>query len=274
MGLWGHNIGLSGNYSSAHMSDKVRLSHGLRQLLADDPCSFLLYAVEQVQEQAHYRRLGRVLKRLTRRKEQLGWVHVSDITQECDRIIAARLLGYQLPREKIDPQKSRIFENGTYMHLRFYNYFLSLPPPFEVQVAVELRQWPIVGEADVIVYHPEFDWQVIELKSMNDNQFKMLKSATPSHSAQVNNYVGLLGKGQGQVWYENKNTQDVKTYSLPYLAAAYAEGRQRVLSVSETVLAGRLPPPCGSCGLDDYIGELQGVEERITQLAAVRAANV
>ena len=253
---------------------KVRLSHGMKQLLADDPCSFLLYAVEQAQAKAHYRRLGRVLRRLRRRSHEIGWVHVSDLEEPCERILAAKLLGYELPREPIDPKLQRIFENGTYTHLRYYNYFLSLPPPFNVQVAVVLRKWPIIGEADIIVYHPEFGWQIIELKTINSDQFKLLKIPQSGHISQLNGYLGLFEhKALGQVWYENKNTQEIKTFSLPYTPTSFVEARQRVLSVSETVLAGRLPPPCGSCGLDDYIGSLEGVENKMAKLAAVREQN-
>ena len=249
---------------------KIRLGHGMRQLLADDPASFLLYAVEHVQEQAHHRRLGRVLRRLQRRKDEIGWIHATDLEEPCLRILAAKLLGYRLPRDPIDPKLSRIYENGTYMHLRYYNYFLSLPPPFDVHIAMILRQWPIIGEADAVIYHPEFDWQVIELKSMNDNQFKGLARPLPHHEIQLNTYLNLLGKGSGQVWYENKNTQDVKTFTLPLTPLSFVESRERVCSASEEVLAGRLPPPCGLCGLDDYIGNLEGVEERIVKLATVK----
>jgi len=253
------------------------LSHGLRQLLADDPCSFLLYAIEQVQEQAHHRRLGRVLRRLQRRKYELGWVHVSDLEEPCERVIAARLLGYTLPQAKPTPQLQRILENGTYMHLRYYNYFLSLPPPFEVQVARIFRHWPIIGEADVVVFHPEFNWQIIELKSMNERQFKSLRTPQSSHVNQLNGYLGLFDKAAplpqkvvGQVWYECKNTQNVKTYPLPYNPTSYLQARQRLCSVSEGVLAGRLPPACGGCELDEYVGSLEGVEEKIEQLSIVK----
>lgn len=256
------------------MTNKVRASHGLRQLLSQDPCGFLLYAMEQVQAQAHHRRLGRVLRRLRRRKHEVGWIHVTDANNPCDRTLAALLLGYRLPQEALSPQQERIFENGTYMHLRFYNYFLSLPPPFDVEIAVLLRQWPLVGEADVVVGHPEFGKHIIELKSMNHDQFKSLRNPQPSHVAQLNGYLGLAELEMGQVWYEDKNTQEIKTFSLPFSPTSFVEARQRVLSVSETVLAGRLPRPCGECELDDYVGSLgEDIEDQMAKLALVKEHN-
>src|SRR3990167_7322835 len=150
----------------------VKASHGLKQLLADDPGQLLLYAVEQVQSQAHPRRLGRVLRLLRRRHTVIGWVHVSDAYNPCDRVVAARLLGYQLPEDPISPQLQRIFDNGTFMHLRWQNAFLSLPSPYEVTIAPLLRQWPLIGEADVMIRQLVLGDFVIEIKSMNSNEFK------------------------------------------------------------------------------------------------------
>src|SRR3990167_3490426 len=254
------------------MTSKVRVSHGLKQLLSSDPGQVLLHAVEAVQEQAHHRRLGRVLRQLQRRKESIGWIHVSDAYEPCDRVLGAKLLGYKLPREAPGPRLQRIFENGTYMHLRWYNSFLSLPPPYEVAVAVLLRDWPIIGEADVIVKHPAFNQFIIELKSINGEQFKALKGSKSDHQQQLNSYLGLdeSGVDQGLVWYECKNTQDVKIYSEQFDPEPYYQARGRIERLAELILQGQLPKGCGVCNLDEHIGELQGIEDRMTAMKEVR----
>lgn len=254
---------------------KVTLSHGMKQLLADDPCSPIVHAVEQVQGQAHYRRLWRVLRRMKRRKYELGYVHATEAKNPCERVLAAQLLGFKLPREEPDPKLSRIFENGTYMHLRFSNYFMSLPDPFEVKIAVLLRRWPLVGEADAIIYHPEIDWQVIELKSINDNGFKQLRSgAQDSHALQVNTYQGLfVEESGGQIWYENKNNQEIKTFVHDYDPTEFDLLFQRVEEIADEVIAGNLPDACGECELDEFVGNLRGVEDRMAKLSEVREAS-
>lgn len=250
---------------------KVRISHGMQQLLADDPCGPLVYAVEQVQEQAHYRRLPRVLKHMRRRKYELGWVHASEAGNACERVLAAQLLGYRLPREKIEPRLSRIFENGTYMHLRFSNYFLSLPTPFEIQVAVILRDWPIIGEADAIISHPEMGTIIIELKSINDRNFKLLKKPQDGHAAQVNTYMGLYpDQCSGQVWYENKNDQTIKAYHHKWDEGLWYPTRDRIHDIANSVILGTLPDACGECEYDDFVADLKGVEERMAQLEKTR----
>ena len=253
---------------------KSKLSHGMKLLLSDDPCGPLVYAIEQVQDQAHHRRLGRVLRRLRRRKYELGWVHASEAGQPCDRVVAAQLLGYKLPRDKPDPKLSRIFENGTYMHLRYYNYFLSLSKPFEPSVAIILRRWPLIGEADTMIYHPEMGNQIIELKSINDRGFKLLTEPHEGHAAQVNTYLGLFKEAAaGQVWYENKNTQEIKAYPHEYQPGLFDPTYERVTSIADNVIKGLLPDACGRCKYDEFIGNLKGVEERMTKLAEVREDN-
>ena len=252
---------------------KVRASRGLQQLLEEDPGGYLLYAIEQVQGQAHYRRLGRVLRRLQRRKHEVGWLHVTDMHNPCDRAVAAMLLNYELPRKALSPQQERIFENGTYMHLRYYNYFLSLPPPFNVEVAVVYRQWPLVGEADVVVNHSNFGSLplIVELKSINDGEFKMLKSPKADHTRQLNGYLGLAVSPLGLVWYESKDTQAVKSFPVPLDKESYSGAIQRALGLVDTILEGKLPAPCDNeCEIDKYVGNLQGVEGRIEQLRVVK----
>src|SRR3990167_3508059 len=248
----------------------VKASHGLKQLLADDPGQLLLYATEQVQAQAHVRRLGRVLRLLRRRHTAIGWVHVSDAYNPCDRVVAARILGYQLPEDPVSPQLQRIFDNGTFMHLRWQNTFLSLPDPYRVEIAPLLRQWPLIGEADAIIDHPMFKDFVIEIKSMNTNEFKNLKNPRQDHANQINSYMGLGNCSQGVVWYENKDTQDLKIYLEKYRPEPYQEMYERLSKIALIVGEGLLPKPCGECKLDDYIGNLDGVEERVELMKSER----
>ncbi len=244
--------------------------HGLRQLLDTDPCQPLLYAVEKVQGQAHYRRVARVLKTARRRKYEIGWLHVSDANQPCDRIIGARLLGYKLPELNVDERLQRIFDNSHFMHMRWQKYFLSLPPIFKVEVNAAFRQWPIVGEADVTVKHKHFGYVIVELKSMNSRRYTALKKVDPSHRQQVNMYVGLSGADSGQVWVESKDNQGVKTFWEPLDEDHYNGVMERVMEVYELMKGGRLPEGCGECGFDDLIADFTGVEERLAKVKVVQ----
>lgn len=245
--------------------------HGLRRLLSNDPGQFLLYAVEQVQEQAHYRRVGRVLKQTRRRKHKIGWLHATEALEPCDRYVAARLLNYSPPEEKIDPRLRRIFDNGNFMHLRWQNYFSSLPPSFHVKVEMLVEEWPLVGSADIVVEHEFFGRIVVELKSMNSAEWKGLKAAREDHRNQANQYAGL-GRFDGfQVWYENKDTQEVKTFFQPFLPTLYKEGMVRVRHLVGIMLQGQLPPACRpSCSYDSFVADLKLDESRLETLRQER----
>ena len=251
---------------------KTKVSAGLARLLSDDPAQLLLHAVEAAQADAPSSKLRRVLRQIKARKNTPGWIHASDTLYSCDRVLAARLLGYRLPRKPPDAKLWRIFENGTYMHLRWQNVFMSLPAPFEVEVAKVLRRWPIVGEADVAVRHPKLGSWLIELKSMNTAQFRMRKEPTLDHAEQVNLYVGLAGgEWDGQVWYEDKNTQEPKAYVSHFRRTAYALVVERVLGLVEDVLRGKLPRPCGECEYDEMVGELKWDDRRLERMEKERA---
>lgn len=249
---------------------QVVASLGLRQLLSDDPGQLLLYALEQVQPQAHHRRLGRVLKRLTRRDENPGWLHVSDAEEPCDRVVGARLLGYRFP-ESIGPRQQRILDNGQYVHLRWQNYFLSLPPAWQVEIAKVYRIWPLIGEADVVVEHPAFGRFIVEIKSMNSQRMSALREPPPEHRAQLNHYLGLAQLSLGFFLYENKNDQEVSILTLqPSDWRAHENARERAIDIAGQVLTGRLPKPCGHCPWDEKIGNLIPDESRVGLLAQER----
>jgi hypothetical protein len=258
---------------------QVLATAGIASLIAGDPCRHLVYAVEQVQKLAGHRRLRRVLARTRRRRNTIGWIHASDAAHPCDRLLGALLLGYDLRAREPTPRLERIFENGHMMHLRWQNAMMSLPAAYAVEISPLLRCWPIVGEADAIIEHSEFGRIIIELKSINDNGFKALRS-TPqlAHIAQVGTYVGLDAAGASpHVWYENKNDQDVRAFcaaccpALHESASAFAATHERLLGIADAVAAGGLPNGCGDpkC-IDDEIAALRLDERRFDLLRQER----
>lgn len=222
-----------------------RTTNAIRQILDRDPAQQILRQLELVQAKANFLVLRRITRK-TRPHERGGWIHVSDAKLPCDRLLAGSLLGVEPPRRFITPQTRRIFDNGTYMHLRFQSYFLCLPKPFVVVAPKVLRKWPIIGEADVTLQHPEIGNWVIELKTMNTSQFRSLHAPFADHEEQLNGYQGLSGWG-GQVWYENKNDQKLKLYTREFDRSDWQRAWTRASDVAGQVLAGRLPGMCPDC---------------------------
>lgn len=226
---------------------KPKTAPGIRRILERDPAQQILNALELVQGRANYTLLRRILRK-TRPHVRGGWIHVTDAALPCDRLLAGSLLGVSPPAPFVTPKKRRIWDNGSYMHLRFQVYFLCLRPPFEVEAPKLLRYWPIIGEADAAVQHPEIGKWVIELKTINRGQWSSLSFPRDSHADQANGYVGMSGDGWGaQVWYENKDNQDVKHFTREFDRPAWEEAWRRASAVANSVLAGDLPPMCSSC---------------------------
>ncbi len=263
----------SPNGSPTSVSKKlIKTPKGIQQLISDDPAQMLLYAVEAVQPATSYMRLRRVLRKQNKRDATVGWIHVTGALKDCDRAIAAQLLGYHLPRRAEEPKGYRILENGSYMHLRWQNTFMQLPKKvFQVQIARMLREWPLVGEADIWLDHEEFGPTIVELKSINSNGFRERgKEGRPrdDHFYQANLYAGLSESPSVQVWYENKDNQDTHTFYEPFDEGHYLGVRERVIDLAKKTAEGRLPPPCeGECEFDDFVGNIDLDESMMSLLA-------
>lgn len=225
----------------------TRLTKGIKKLLERDPCQLLFDQVELVQEEATFKHVRRAMSK-TRPRIRSGWIHVTDTTLPCDRLIAAALLGIHPPRTFLPPKTRRIFDNGTHMHLRYQSYFLCLPPPYEVEIAKLLRYWPLVGEADILVQHPELGKWIVELKTMNNMQWRSLSAPLPQHKHQLNCYRAMLGESWGgQFWYENKNTQEVKLFQHEFDRASWRETWEHISQVANLLIEGTLPGVCEKC---------------------------
>lgn len=243
-----------------------RTTSAIRRILERDPALQILGQLELVQSKASPRLLRRV-SRKTRPYVRGGWIHVSDAKLPCDRLLAGSLLGVDPPRRFITPKTRRIFDNGSYMHLRFQCYFLCLPKPFVVEAPKVLRKWPIIGEADVMLEHPEIGKWVIELKTINTSQYRSLHAPMGSHKDQLNGYLGISGsEWGGQVWYENKNNQDLKLYTTEFARSDWRSAWARASDVAGQVLAGRLPGICPDCPDEAFCADEICITERAAEV--------
>jgi hypothetical protein len=232
----------------------VKPTQGIRRLLEQDPAQRLYDQMELVQHKADLRTLIKVIRRTRAIQKEwgrpiVGWVHVTDTQLPCDRLLAAALLGMPAPRSFIPPRTRRIFDNGTYTHLRYQSYFYHLPKPFKVEAPKLLKFWPVGGEADIVVSHPEIGNWVIELKTINNVQWRGLARPIEGHAYQLNCYLGLRGREWGgQVWYENKNDQEPKLFTVPPDRFGWEQVLRHVSDVGYQLLATeRLPKFCRNC---------------------------
>ena len=83
----------------------------------------------------------------------------------------------------IDPRTQRIFDNGTYTHERLQTYLLDMELLAMDEVPLICDEYNIQGHTDGFL---QFDDEIaiLEIKSINDNQFNQLKDAKEEHKKQ------------------------------------------------------------------------------------------
>lgn len=115
--------------------------------------------------------------------------------------------------EKPAPQLKRIFENGNFVHQRYYKYFAEMG----ILRAVEIKAIDddlFAGTADCILSDNSGVIWLVDIKSCNSWVFKKLKEMKPAHKLQILGYMHFMNINQGMVLYENKDDQDIKIFKI------------------------------------------------------------
>lgn len=83
----------------------------------------------------------------------------------------------------IDPRTQRIFDNGTYTHERLQAYLIDMELLLMDEVPLIDDEYNIQGHTDGFL-NLEDEVAILEIKSINDNQFTQLKDAKEEHKKQ------------------------------------------------------------------------------------------
>jgi hypothetical protein len=144
----------------------------------------------------------------------------------CDRRIVFDML--MVPKEHVDDQLMRIFDNGHSMHHRYEKMFEEMGILVQAEMKIETEN--ISGHTDAWIkirsfMNPFGEDYLVELKSAYSKSFEwMVKNNAPKkeHRAQLTFYMHLTGIKKGIIFVENKDTQEIWEYVLEY-DQAYAE---------------------------------------------------
>lgn len=98
--------------------------------------------------------------------------------------------GYQRDVNSIDPKSRRVLDNGTYFHIRTQEYLKSSGKLLMDEVPVLNEFYNIQGHTDGFLdLNLNGDISILELKSINDNNFSKLIAPKPEHRMQGLTYV-------------------------------------------------------------------------------------
>ena len=114
---------------------------------------------------------------------------------------------------QFDSRILRIFDNGHAVHRRLQSYLTAVGILKREEPPVENEEYEIKGHADGIIEINSFPG-VLEIKSMNVNQFYSSYEPKPEHLVQVNVYMFCLGIPRACLLYECKDNQELKEFYL------------------------------------------------------------
>ena len=113
--------------------------------------------------------------------------------------------------QEFAPRILRIFDNGHAVHARIQGYLKDIGILKQAEISVENAEYEIKGHADGII---EIDGVegVLEIKSMNANQFYSCYEPKPEHLTQINVYMFCLNIPRGVLIYESKDDQNLSEF--------------------------------------------------------------
>jgi CRISPR-associated protein Cas4 len=120
----------------------------------------------------------------------------------------------KVPKKPMDARVLRVFDHGDYTHLRIISTLFSLGLVKATEIEIPNKE-VVHGRADAII-NIDGEPYVVEIKSINSNSFFKLAAPDPDHLKQLQLYLHYFKIKKGIVIYENKNTQELKEFSVEY----------------------------------------------------------
>lgn len=115
-------------------------------------------------------------------------------------------------KKAVDGRGRRIFDNGDYMHHRYYKYFAEMG----ILIAAELKAVEndlFHGYLDCLISDGKKLW-VVDLKSCSMWTFNKLQEPDRGHKLQIMFYMYYMNIEQGMLIYENKDNQTIKVFKI------------------------------------------------------------
>ena len=105
----------------------------------------------------------------------------------------------------VEPRVRRIFDNGHNVHDRLQGYLENCGLLILREVPVYNKRLKIMGHCDGVLALNKFTIGILEIKSINDNQFKALTTAKPEHKEQAHVYMMCLEELRKEISSLNEN---------------------------------------------------------------------
>jgi hypothetical protein len=112
-----------------------------------------------------------------------------------------------------EPRIMRIFDNGHGVHSRLQHYLCEAGLLQQTEVPIANKEYEIQGHTDGII-NIHGVTGILEIKSMNSNQFYSLYEPKFEHLIQVNIYMFCTVISRACLLYECKDNQNLKEFYI------------------------------------------------------------
>lgn len=142
--------------------------------------------------------------------------------------------------QDFEPRILRIFDNGHGVHERLQAYLKEIGVLVKCEIPVDNRDYEIKGHTDGIIRLNGLDG-VLEIKSMNSNQFYACFEPKPDHLVQLNTYMFCLDIPRGCLLYECKDDQTLREFYVKQEPAILNPVLKKIRFVQEHLRKGEEP---------------------------------
>ena len=175
-----------------------------------------------------------------------GVFYPSMLGNLCDRYLYFAYQGL-LPTQQISAQTQRIFDVGGGLEYRMEKYFRKAGIWLASEQSLQAESPPVRGRYDFLLRHEEHERVLLELKSINDKGFQLLKAdPKPEHTIQLQIYLNInkIGVEHGIVLYENKNDQKLKAFKVDKRPQIWETIKERCIKI-QNMRPNDVPRNCG-----------------------------
>lgn len=121
-----------------------------------------------------------------------GWNSPSGVSN-CCRLTYYMRKNFEADYKANEPRLQRIFDNGTYVHVRLQDYLLKSGVLLDDEAPLFNKEYEIMGTTDGLLLDKD-TLAVLEIKSINAFGFNALKDAKDEHKLQASVYLFCLNE--------------------------------------------------------------------------------
>lgn len=153
-----------------------------------------------------------LIKQVDKDADRRWDINSPSMASQCSRAIYYSRLNYDRDGDAVSPRTQRIFDNGTYTHIRLQEYLLDEGILEMDEVPVYNLHYQVQGHADGLLRISPKELAILEIKSINANSFSALIDAKDEHKIQAQIYMTCLEEERQQIRKRCKTRAELTKY--------------------------------------------------------------